>query len=498
MEPIYETLNVGTKKTSIQNKFVVEKSTNLSVNETKKILSVSASAFSLDSNVDGGLYTYNGRIVFYVCYLDENGEVKKFETAENFSEKQVVDVDACSIVMNVAVQKTDYELKDDLLTLKAYVLATGEVGKCQTVSAFSGGDNVVLDKEEIEFSKSLGQKNLDYPVEEEFSVNYAVKDVIVQNVDASITNVQSGIGAIIVDGEAYLRLLFLISGEKSDIIKEERTIPFRVEIECDDALPQMSATASVCIKSLKTDVSVEEGSDKSIVSALVNLGFKGEVFALDRTEILRDAFSTTDEIEIEKSCACVYSPDKCEHIPTKVSGRAIVDELPFGEKISSTCDEKFEITSQTFENGVLSIDGALSMKVYLSGEEGTKVLNLETPVSFNLECALGGYAEKDVSVIAKSSYARLISLTEIEIGAVLGVSVKARDKREISFIEKVKVLGEKPVCDFPISVYLTTAGEELWSLSKRLKVSPEKLIETNKDLQFPLTGKERIVIYRQK
>jgi len=496
MEPVYETLNVGNVKTSVQNKFVVEKSTNLS--SSKKILSVSASAFSLDSAVDGGLYTYNGRVVFYVCYLDENGEIKKFETAENFSEKQAIDPDTCSIVMNVSVQKTDFSFKDDVLTLKAYLLAMGEASKCQTVSAFSGGDNVVLDKEEIEYSKSLGQKGCDYPVEEEFSLNYAVKDVVVQNVDASITSVQSGIGAIIVDGEAYLRLLFLISGEKSDIIKEERTIPFRVEIECDDALPQMTATASVCIKGLKTDVSVEEDTGKSTVSALVNLGFKGEVFALERTEILRDAFSTTEEIEIEKSHACVYSPDKCEYLSAKVSGRAMVDELPFGEKVSSTCDEKFEVTAFSCENGVLSVDGALSMKVYLTGDDGTRACYLETPVSFSLECALVGCDEKDILVVVKNSYARLISLTEIEIGANLGVSVKARDKREISFIEKVKVLGAKPTCDFPISVYLTTAGEELWSLSKRLRVSPEKLIETNKDLQFPLTGKERIVIYRQK
>jgi len=146
----------------------------------------------------------------------------------------------------------------------------------------------------------------------------------------------------------------------------------------------------------------------------------------------------------------------------------------------------------------LSVDGALSMKVYLTGDDGTRACYLETPVSFSLECALVGCDEKDILVVVKNSYARLISLTEIEIGANLGVSVKARDKREISFIEKVKVLGAKPTCDFPISVYLTTAGEELWSLSKRLRVSPEKLIETNKDLQFPLTGKERIVIYRQK
>ena len=36
------------------------------------------------------------------------------------------------------------------------------------------------------------------------------------------------------------------------------------------------------------------------------------------------------------------------------------------------------------------------------------------------------------------------------------------------------------------------------ALAKRLNVCPKSLVETNSDLQFPLTGKERIVVYRRK
>ena len=49
-----------------------------------------------------------------------------------------------------------------------------------------------------------------------------------------------------------------------------------------------------------------------------------------------------------------------------------------------------------------------------------------------------------------------------------------------------------------ISVYIPLEGEGLFSLAKRLNVSPESLVNTNRELNFPLSGKERIVIYRQK
>jgi hypothetical protein len=47
------------------------------------------------------------------------------------------------------------------------------------------------------------------------------------------------------------------------------------------------------------------------------------------------------------------------------------------------------------------------------------------------------------------------------------------------------------------SVYIPKAGEELWSLAKRLRRSPESIQESNPNLQFPLKGNERIFVYRQ-
>ena len=71
------------------------------------------------------------------------------------------------------------------------------------------------------------------------------------------------------------------------------------------------------------------------------------------------------------------------------------------------------------------------------------------------------------------------------------------EKQQVKYLKEIKACGEKPCENCAISVYIPMAGEELWSLSKRLNVCPEELVATNKDLQFPLSGKERIVIYRQ-
>ena len=52
--------------------------------------------------------------------------------------------------------------------------------------------------------------------------------------------------------------------------------------------------------------------------------------------------------------------------------------------------------------------------------------------------------------------------------------------------------------DSAVSVYIPAAGDGLWETAKRLSESPENIRSSNPDLNFPLTGKERILIYRPK
>lgn len=501
MQPLYEVLKLGAKKNSFSDKFIVEKSTALLNAESKKILSVSVGVFTGDSKLNGDKISYSGKAVFYLCYLDEDGVIKKLETPSEFSGEYKVNNpdDICGYTVSVNAEKTDYFLEGDTITLKAYMLADGEIDLCQTVSAFSGGENIIADRKEISYEKGFGKKSSVYPLEEEFDLNFQVKDVVCQNVDAVITSVQCGIGSIIVDGEAYLRVLLLQNQEKSDIIKEERTIPFRVEIECDEAMPQMTATASVLVRGLKTDISVDENTGKSSVSSSIVLSFIGEAFIEDKTEILFDAFSTAEEIEIEKTNGILYSPEKQVVCDATVSGRAITGELSVGSRVVATCDEKFEKVSLERKDSITIISGVLSMKVYLKDADGVVVCKtLETPISFTCDEPMTGACEIEHIILAKNSYARLISLSEIEIGASLKILQKCKTHTEFSFICKALSLGEKTPCTFPISVYIARRGEDLWTLSKRLGVCPDSLIETNKDLNFPLTGDERIVVYRQK
>jgi LysM repeat protein len=64
-------------------------------------------------------------------------------------------------------------------------------------------------------------------------------------------------------------------------------------------------------------------------------------------------------------------------------------------------------------------------------------------------------------------------------------------------ITKVTEGEDKPVNDSAISVYIPKPNDSLWEISKELGVTEEEILKINKDLTFPLSGEERIVVYRE-
>ena len=252
-------------------------------------------------------------------------------------------------------------------------------------------------------------------------------------------------------------------------------------------------------KSFKTDVTVDEENSKSTVVASVNLIFEGEAFAIDSVSVATDAFSVEQEIELVKKQTSHYKNCELRSCSTVVLGRSVVNELPMGAVVLAVSGERAEVVNKRCDSQDTVINGVLSATGYFRDGDG-KVFtqDLETP----FECSLGhGFdcsVALDIKALAKKAKLKIVSLNEVEIEAEICFTIYPVEKQDLSYVCEIKALGEKQKNNAAVSVYIPCDGEELWSLAKRLNVCPDSLMQTNPELQFPLTGKERIVIYRQK
>ena len=500
-EPVFETINYTCGKKTLTEQIKVECRTAVKQEDLLSVLNVSAFATVTKGQADENKFNYGGKVVFYTSYISADGVPAKCECGSEFKGdiKDEIFFPSSKTTVSAVVDKAYAEYSGAYLTVTAYVTIRVKVSDCKEVSALSGGANLIINESELKYPKSYGVKRASYPVEEEFQVGYAVEEVLSHRAQAVVTAVQCGVGCIIVDGEVLLSAIMLQSSQRNGIIKESKTFPFRVEIECEEAMPNMQAAASVKERSFKIDVAVDKENAVSVITASVILDLEGEAFYTDVVTLATDAFSTEQEVEIVKEKVKHTNLGKLSTCAVTVSGRAITPELSVGASVLAVGGERVEIVKVDCAEGGATISGVLSATAYFrDGDEKIFTVNLETPFESLVPCAFSCEDVLDICARAYNGRAKIISLTETELEADITFAVYPEEKTELEIIGEIKPIGEKVKPTAALSVYIATAGEDMWSLAKRLSVSPETLAQTNSDLTFPLTGDERIVIYRQK
>lgn len=87
---------------------------------------------------------------------------------------------------------------------------------------------------------------------------------------------------------------------------------------------------------------------------------------------------------------------------------------------------------------------------------------------------------------------------ECEAEAALKITAAVCVQKTCSYVAEISDGADDERQPPAITVLVPSAGETLWSAAKRLKLSPEEVAEACGGTSFPLSGEERIVIYRPK
>ena len=496
-----ESAYISERRGEFTDKQKIECKTSISTEEIKRVINISAVPYLNNSQQMENGIEYSGKINFFICYEDGEGNVKKGECIREFN--GIINVpeleERCYLNTTIQIEKVDADINGVNLILFANALITVNAVAKREFKYITGGEGVFTDQREEEISVGLGQNCNTYVLEEDFEVPLVVNQVLYQKAVGVISSSQCGVGTIIVDGEVYLSLILLQSEEKRDIIKVSKTFPFRAEIDCEDAMPTFSCVANVKEKSLKTDITVDTEKRKSQITASVSLNVCGECYKNEQIVLLEDAFSLTDEIELKKEAKNICCQTSCKVIKERFSGKTNIDELPIGAVLIGVFNERVEITNTSVaENGITVTGVASGTALFYDGEDKLFSRKLESPFMSLLNESVLDNQKYEVEGQIFNMEGRVLSLDSGEIYGDLIFKVCISEERTINFVVDIVDAGKKEQNNSAISVYIPLKDEGLFTLAKRLNVNPSQLVLTNNDLQFPLTGEERIVIYRQK
>ena len=121
-------------------------------------------------------------------------------------------------------------------------------------------------------------------------------------------------------------------------------------------------------------------------------------------------------------------------------------------------------------------------------------MNESLPFGFKVKTAADGFLGLKLTVTAFNL--RLIGGI-LAYDFVVKYSFTGVTHKKAEYVVKADEGEARKISDAAISVYLPEKGDTLWSVAKTLGMSEDEVLKTNGELNFPLSGDERIIIYRE-
>lgn len=438
--------------------------------------------------VSSGRVNYGGRLVCTLVYADENGKLCRVQKGAEFTHFADDDILApansaiCSLSCERAQIKRDGSSYMVAVVVGAEISIFASAERCVVTSA----DGAIIKRENAKLFTAVTFSG-ESEVEDDFDCN--AEDVLIPSAEVLVLDCGCHAGTVEISGEIYLSLLAV---RDSSPVSLDRVIPFKAEIACDDALLARKATCRAEIRDLSVNARVAEGSGKCDVEIVAQLAFAGTFYDEEETPVIADCFSADNELNLTFA----------EEVATPCT-----DVKVYSERVSGLCATKAKLDytctflaaalpKAEFARSDSGIEGSVSATLLYSQNGEVRSTEVNMPFTVNLNGLNSRQGDLTAAVCGLNIRQRAEG--ECEAEAVLKIAAADCDEVKVRYVSQIEEGAAKTRGDSAISVYVPSAGDTLWDTAKRLLQSPEEIEATNPQLTFPLSGKERILVYRPK
>lgn len=458
--------------------------------EAETVLSAHTSAHLAGVEAGNGEVRYYGRAHFSIVYEDAERRVCRAEKGVEFSavarDERLVpahNVRAQLAVENVSVRREGASIFVTAL-LGADIAVFGE----QNFDYLSGGELVCRRDPVTVYTAHLFGGATE--VEDDFEVE-RIGDILQHAETVHITGVTCSAGTLCAEGEVFLGVLALRGEEPASF---ERLVPFRIDIPCDSAQAGCRAQVRVTVPEVSLTADADEEKGKCRIRATLTLRAQGVICEETLVDGVTDAFSRTNCVKLGYSESGSEGTGETVCFAERVSGRAALSSgLDFSDTLQAVTLQRAEANLVRGEMGVRAEGIALATLLVRAADGSHRGIEMSLPFSVPVQVE-----NADVDVIACGMSARQKEEGCIDAEATLKFTLTEQLHASVRLVASAEE-GE-PVAenDCAVSVYVPRAGDGLWELAKRLNKSPEEVVESNPDLEFPIREGQRVIIYRKK
>ena len=491
IKPQFETYRYIGEVCRVKGQSIVE--CRLPGSEISSILAVQAKAVPSDATCVDGEVQYGGKMLLCLVYEDGDKKVCRAERGVEFYHKAEGGLVTPSCFARTALCCENVTWRREGSGLYVSVVVEADIGVYgnKQMEYLAGGEGLIVKKDVARVYKTVCVGG-DTEGEDEFDTDY-VGDILLHSEKAVVNRVYAGGGQIEVEGELALNICVL-KGDNG-VCSYERLIPFKIAMPSEEAFGRVAPSARVDVKSASLEAGTDEEKGASHIVLSYTLSAECYLTVYDEISVVDDGFSTLAEITLKKQKEGGRYLTKHTKTTERVSGEAIISpEIEGDFTLQAAVLPRAEIICRKGEYG-MEAEGAVLAEVLFFGADGThRSATLTLPFVFPLDIE-GDDAEVDCAVCGLN--VRRKKNGEAEAEATLRLSIRGFEGRSWEYIceaEEGELYGD---ADSGFSVFMTSAGEDLWQVSKRLACAPEDLQKSNPELKFPLKEGERIFVYRQ-
>lgn len=495
--PQYEECGVAAYGGNVRAQSIVE--CRLADWAENQILAAAPSVVPGPAEVLSGEIRYGGKLYFSVVARTPDGAIVGAERGAEFTHRAECEDAAPAQQADVTLTVEKVEIRRDGRAVILSAIVTADIARLipGTLRCLAGGEGVVCDLVPVRVARAAlcaGSAE----IEEEFDTDY-VGDVLLHTEQIGLTRVVASAGVLDVSGEVNLCVLSKREGE-NDVVAYERMIPFRAEIPCDEAVAGAACDASAVVSSVRLSAACDEDRNRCRILAELSLDIRGRLWRGEEVIAAADAFCPGYECAVRRETFRSEEPLCAFTATERVAGTAALDgAVDFACSLQAAALCGVEAAAEV-KDGEIVVEGVLTATVFFKDGEGSaQSARISLPFTFPVRCDRARAGDRaQVRVLACGVSARQKREGELEAEGTLKLYAALFGENAAAYVGSVEPGRETPQSAAAIGIWFPAAGDTLWDTAKKLGRPPEEVRRENPDLTFPLSGEERIVVYRRR
>ncbi len=326
-------------------------------------------------------------------------------------------------------------------------------------------------------------------------LNVLKVDVVPKITEADIMNER-----MLIEGVCNVGVLYTEDNSFSTLNYITKEFPFTHYVEFKNSDDSMMKNVNINLSNVDCVVSKDDNDERKIVGLDIDMLITTELYNTINKNVISDAYSTTNEVDIESSDISLSSIIDFKSSKDNFEKTFDVDNVTI--KDIYYYDAVAKISEKNIYEDSMVVDGFIDVNVIFLNGDNNKVDSVSSSIPFTSTVDLSEYndiSDVDIKITLDETGAYRKGLNTILVESKIISELSVKDNKNIHVINNI-TLGEKLNNKNMASIVFRVVqpNETLWDIAKNYNVSMNYLGKLNNlDINDNLMPGSKIIITKQ-